>query len=116
AGGAAVPKGSTVTLTVSKGPPTSALPDVTGQDESTARSTLTGAGFKVAVQQQATTDPTQDGIVLSQSPASGTQAQAHATVTLTVGKYVAPTTTTTTTPLNPSTTPTTTTSTAPTFP
>jgi serine/threonine-protein kinase len=95
AGGAAVPKGSTVTLTVSKGPPTAALPDVTGQDESTARATLQSAGFKVAVQQQSTSDPTQDGIVLLQSPGPGTQQPPHSTVTLTVGKYVAATTTTT---------------------
>jgi beta-lactam-binding protein with PASTA domain len=54
------------------------------------------------------TDKTQNGIVLSQNPAAGTQAKKQTTVTIVVGKYVAPTTPTTTTT---TTTPTTTTGT-----
>jgi beta-lactam-binding protein with PASTA domain len=37
------------------------------------------------VVKQATTDPGQDGIVLSQSPVGGTSAKSGSTVTITVG-------------------------------
>src|SRR5207247_6707435 len=44
AGGSALPKGSTITLKVSKGPPTAPLPDVTGQDEQSAQATPVAPG------------------------------------------------------------------------
>jgi serine/threonine-protein kinase len=40
-------KGSTVNLSVSNGPQTSPLPDVTGQTQADATATLKAAGFKV---------------------------------------------------------------------
>jgi eukaryotic-like serine/threonine-protein kinase len=79
--------GSTITLNVSKGPKTSTVPDVTNLDEPTARSTLEQSGFKVNVTNEPTTDPGQDGFVLSQDPAGGTQAPAGTTVTIVVGKF-----------------------------
>ena len=45
-----------------------------GEDQATARSDLENAGFKVQVVEQETTDPSQDGIVIDQDPAGGTQA------------------------------------------
>ena len=72
--------GATITLSVSKGPKTSSVPDVTSQDEQSARDTLTSAGFKVQVQRQDVTDPGLDGIVLDQSPTGGTQAKQGTTV------------------------------------
>ena len=66
--GASVAKGSTVTLTVSKGPDTVQVPTVTGNDVDTARQRLQQAGLTVSVLQQDVTDPTQDGLVLAQSP------------------------------------------------
>ncbi len=96
-------KGTTVTLKVSKGPTTSAVPDVTSEDATQARSDLSASGFKVRTVQQDTNDPTLDGIVTTQNPGGGTQAKPGTTVTITVGHYVAPppattATTTTTTP------------------
>jgi beta-lactam-binding protein with PASTA domain/predicted Ser/Thr protein kinase len=83
------PKGSTIELSVSKGPKESTVPDVTSQDEASARATLESAGFKVAVQHQDVTDPGLDGIVLSQSPTPNSKARQGSTVTIVVGKQAA---------------------------
>src|ERR671932_350287 len=69
------PKGSTITLTVSKGPQTTAVPEVTSIDADTARSTLEQSGFKVKVVKQPTNDPSQENIVLDQDPPSNAQAK-----------------------------------------
>jgi eukaryotic-like serine/threonine-protein kinase len=84
------PKGSTIKLSVSKGPKTSTVPDVTSQDEQSARDTLTSAGFKVQVQEQDVTDPGLEGIVLSQRPGGGTQAKQSSQVTIVVGRFAQP--------------------------
>jgi serine/threonine-protein kinase len=81
------PKGSTVTLTVSKGPQTRAVPEVTRIDLDVARTTLEESGFKVKVVHQPTNDPSLDNIVLDQDPAPGTQAKPGATVTIFVGRF-----------------------------
>jgi eukaryotic-like serine/threonine-protein kinase len=96
-GGSEGSKGTTVTLTVSKGPSTAAVPDVTTQDVSIAQTTLDAAGFRTRVVLEDTGDPTQDGIVMSQDPIGGTQAKPNSLVTLFVGRFVSTTTTTTTT-------------------
>ncbi|MFL5923819.1 MAG: PASTA domain-containing protein, partial [Gaiellaceae bacterium] len=83
-------KGSAITLSVSKGPKTSPVPDVTSQDETSARSTLEDSGFVVQVQPQDVTDPGLEGIVLSQNPTGGTKAKQGSTVTIVVGRLVAP--------------------------
>ena len=79
--GRPVADGSSVTLTISSGPGQVSVPNVVGQSQSDATSTLTGAGFHVAV--SPTTQYTADvsaGNVASYSP-SGTQTQGT-TVTL----------------------------------
>ena len=103
--GAAAPPHSTVDVTVSNGPKTVAVPDVRTLDVGTAAAQLQQMGFKVKFNYQSVTDPSEDQIVLDQSPASGQQAKPGTTVTLTVGRCPssgcpAPTTveTTTTTP------------------
>ena len=83
--GSAAPK-STITLSVSKGPTESAVPDVTSQDEDSARSTLEDAGFTVTVTRQNVSDPGLDGIVLSQSPTGSTKAPQGSTVRIVVGQ------------------------------
>jgi beta-lactam-binding protein with PASTA domain/predicted Ser/Thr protein kinase len=83
--GTAAPN-STITLSVSKGPKLSQVPDVTNQDEASARTTLQEAGFKVKVVHQDVNDPALEGIVLSQSPQGSTQAPKGSTVTITVGQ------------------------------
>jgi len=80
------PPASTITLSVSKGPKTSAVPDVTSQDEQSARDTITSSGFKVRVKTQEVTDPGLEGIVLSQNPTGGSQASKGSIVTITVGR------------------------------
>jgi serine/threonine-protein kinase len=81
-------KGATITLSVSKGPTTSGVPDVTSQDEETAVGILRESKFRVRTIRQDTTDPLQDGIVLSQDPEGGAQAEPGSTVTITVGRVV----------------------------
>jgi len=93
-GGSEGSKGSTVTVSVSKGPSTAAVPDVTTQDVSIAQTTLDAAGFRTRVVLEDTSDPTSDGIVISQDPVGGTQAKPNSLVTLFVGRFVATTTTT----------------------
>src|SRR6478736_1809653 len=108
-GSSTATKGSTVNLSVSNGPQTSPLPDVTGQTQADATGTLKAAGFKVKVTPQDTDVETFDGVVISQDPVGNSQQDPNTVVTLFVGKYVAPpvdtTTTTTTTPADTTTTP-----------
>jgi eukaryotic-like serine/threonine-protein kinase len=103
--GTPVDKGSTITLSVSKGPATTQVPDVQNQDQATAESLLTGAGLTPAVTFQPVTDPSQDGIVISQNPAANSDAKSGEVVIITVGQLQSgtpggdtTTTTTTTTP------------------
>ena len=84
------PAGSTIKLSVSKGPKTSSVPDVTSQDETSAHDTLSSAGFKVQMQNQDVNDPGLEGIVLNQSPGGGTQAKQGSTVTITIGRFTQP--------------------------
>jgi eukaryotic-like serine/threonine-protein kinase len=97
-GGSEGSKNSTVTVTVSKGPTTSAVPDVTSQDYAIAQTSLEQAGFRSKIVFEDTEDQTLDGIVISQDPVGGSQQKPNTIVTLFVGRYVAPTTTTTPTP------------------
>jgi beta-lactam-binding protein with PASTA domain len=92
------PKGSTITLTVSKGPQTIAVPEVTSIDVDTARSTLEQSGFKVKVVKQPANDPSLEGIVLDQDPPPNAQAKRGATVTIYVGDFSGQTTDTTSSP------------------
>jgi serine/threonine-protein kinase len=94
-GGSSSSKGSTVTLSVSKGPVTVAVPDVTTQDVTVARSTLEAAGFRVREVLENIDDPSFDGIVISQDPAGGAQAPPNSVVTLFVGRFTGGETTTT---------------------
>jgi beta-lactam-binding protein with PASTA domain len=88
------PIGSTVTLSVSRGPqepqPPDAVPvpDVLGVDEQIARDTLEGAGFSVRVEREDVSVPDQEGIVLSQDPPADTEAKPGSVVTIIVGRLV----------------------------
>jgi beta-lactam-binding protein with PASTA domain len=88
--GTKVKRGSRVRINVSTGPnpqAARAVPDVVGQDEATATTTLQNAGFVVEVIDQPTTDQTQDGIVLDEQPAGGTRAPRGSVVTIYVGRF-----------------------------
>jgi eukaryotic-like serine/threonine-protein kinase len=93
AGGTAVNKGATVTLTVAKAPAvvTVPVPDVTGEDEDFAIKKLSSDGFAVDRKTQDVDQPDGDGVVLTQSP-SGGKAKKGSTVTITIGHFVGTTT------------------------
>jgi beta-lactam-binding protein with PASTA domain/tRNA A-37 threonylcarbamoyl transferase component Bud32 len=91
-GGTYQPPGATITLTVSKGPTTSTVPDVTSISQADAITQLRASGFKVHVVPQPVTDPNQDGIVQTQDPAGNTKAPPGSTVTIAVGKFSGTTT------------------------
>jgi serine/threonine-protein kinase len=90
------PKGTTVTVNVSNGPPQANVPDVTGYTQAQATQMLQNAGFKVNAQTTPTSDPTQNGVVVSE-PAANTQQPKGSTITIYVGQYSGPPTTTATT-------------------
>jgi serine/threonine-protein kinase len=85
-------KGSTVTISVSQGPQivTVAVPDVTGFDRDSAQTEIADSGLAPSVQEQETTDPAQDGLVLGQDPAGGTEVEQGTAVTIVVGVLVTP--------------------------
>ena len=79
-----------MTLSVSRGPQTVTVPDVSLQTVADARATLRAAGFRVSIVRQETDDEALDGLVMSQDPAGNSQADPDSVVTLTVGEFVPP--------------------------
>jgi serine/threonine-protein kinase len=83
------------------------VPDVRGQNENQARSTLAAYGFSVITTSQSSSQPT--GTVLAQSPAPNSSQDRDATITLTISQKATPSPTPTPTPTgSPTGTPTTT--------
>jgi beta-lactam-binding protein with PASTA domain len=83
-------RGAAVRINVSTGAnpqPAKTVPDVTGEDEATARSDLEAVGFQVSVVDEPTTDQNEDGIVIDEDPAAGTQIPAGSLVTIYVGRF-----------------------------
>ncbi len=99
-----VSAGSKVNLTVAQAPKEVEVPNVVGATEVAAEAALKHAGFKSAVQTRPTSEQTQVGIVLEQSPAAAARARKGTTVTLVVGMLSTTTTTGTTTPTTTTTT------------
>ncbi len=81
--GSAVGRGTRVTISVSTGPGSSALPDVAGLTAAQATAKLKAAGFKPASETQPSTTVA-SGRVISTDPAAGTEVQAGSTVTVIV--------------------------------
>ena len=81
--------GTTITLSVSKGPSTVLVPDVTTEDLGTATQELSAQNLNPQIIYQDTTDVSQEGFVLSQDPVGGSQIAPGSTVKIYVGKYVA---------------------------
>lgn len=105
AGNTQAAPGSVVTINIAKAPPppppsTTTVPNVTGDTVAAARSALTAAGFTVVVSPQTVSTKSQDGIVLSQSPAGNASAKKGSTVTIVVGHFKKQTHTTPTTSTN----------------
>jgi len=95
AGNSTAPRGSTVRISVSKGPQTAPVPDVTSVDRPAAVQTIENSGFKVRVVREDTDEEAFDDVVLTQSPEGGTRAKPGTRVTVRVGRFVAPPPTTT---------------------
>ena len=105
-------KGSSVTIYVSTGQATIAVPLVSGLTEAQARAKLTSSGFIVKVEYiEVTTGNANDGRVIAQDPSTNVQSTPGSQVLLKVGKAIAATTTVapTTTVASTTTTPGTTT-------
>ncbi|HEY5024640.1 MAG TPA: Stk1 family PASTA domain-containing Ser/Thr kinase [Acidimicrobiales bacterium] len=84
AAGAQQPPNANVNLVVSSGPMFGLVPDVIGDTQAAAISSLQGAGLNPVVICQSTNDPTQDGIVQNQNPNGGVSVSPGTTVTITV--------------------------------
>jgi serine/threonine-protein kinase len=87
AGGAFAPRNSPVTLSVSKGPATTAVPSVEGIDRDAAVAALEDSGFDVRIEEEPVDDASFDNIVLSQDPPGESQAEPGSTVTIVVGRF-----------------------------
>ncbi|HET8652294.1 MAG TPA: Stk1 family PASTA domain-containing Ser/Thr kinase [Gaiellaceae bacterium] len=85
--GTLAPPGTRVTLNVSTGISTTAVPDVVGEEEASARATLQNEGWRVLVRDTPTTNPDEDGIVITQTPPGGEQAEPGSQVIIYVGRY-----------------------------
>ena len=82
--GTEVRKGSVVVLAISKGPRTGTVPSVVGTTQASARSTLEGLGYRVAVRGVPSSQPR--GLVVSQEPPAGTPAAKGALVRINVAE------------------------------
>ncbi len=87
AAGTSLPQGGFVNVVVSKGPVSVSVPSVVNMTRSNAEAQITNAGLVANTQESAVTDPAQDGMVVSQDPASGSSRPQGSTVTIVVGRY-----------------------------
>jgi len=83
-GGVPVPKDSAVGITVCSATAAVVVPDVVGQTQSQATTTLQGHGLTVNTTTTSECDATSDGIVAGQSPSGGASVQEDSTITITV--------------------------------
>ena len=97
-----LPKGGTVTLTVSSGPDKVGVPDVTGRSAADAANVLGRAGLDAQVRPELSPTVPEGGVIRT-NPAAGTMVAKGSTVTLIVSAG-APATTTTTEPATTTTT------------
>jgi serine/threonine-protein kinase len=79
---ATAPAGSSVDLTISKGPKDTLVPDLTGQDLATAQQTLTDSKLKPGTIRRVASTAQPAGSVLSNDPPGGTQAPEGSTVNI----------------------------------
>jgi serine/threonine-protein kinase len=76
---------ATITLFVSSGRGQVGVPDVVGRTEDNARALL--QGFDVQTTDEDTSDPNQDGRVLSQNPPANSQVDEGSAITLVIGRF-----------------------------
>jgi eukaryotic-like serine/threonine-protein kinase len=85
--GVTAPAGTTVTLSVSKGPAEEQVPDVVNSAEGDAIATIEASGFTANVVREATDDPALDGFVIRQDPKGGKRAPQGSAVTIVIGQF-----------------------------
>lgn len=83
--GTTIPANTTVKVYVSSGKGEISVPDVTGQDYETAKSTLEGAGFDVSKVEEYSSSVA-EGKVISTTPSASASAKAGDTITVKVSK------------------------------
>jgi serine/threonine-protein kinase len=88
-GGSSVAKGTSVRITVAKEPDTATVPNVKGQQDNVAVSTIQSKGFTVNLREKIVSNPDQDGKVLGQTPAGGSQLKKGGSVGIVVGRFKA---------------------------
>jgi beta-lactam-binding protein with PASTA domain len=85
-GGATVPAGGTVVISVSQGPAPIKIPDLAGSSPSVARTTLENLGLIPITSVEASgTTPSKKGIVIGTEPEAGESVKPGAQVTINVG-------------------------------
>jgi eukaryotic-like serine/threonine-protein kinase len=87
--GSELPRGSGVTIVVSKGERKAKVPNLIGSERREAVEALRQAGLEPKVQEQATEAPSQVGLVTDQFPPPGSEVRAGSAVTVVVGKPAA---------------------------
>jgi penicillin-binding protein 1A len=88
-GGSSAWVGSIVFLQVSDGqgePPLPEVPDVTGLGAGEAADVLEGAGYTPQAVEKETTDGSEVGVVIAQSPSGGTELESGSSVVIAIGK------------------------------
>ncbi len=88
--GASLEPGGTVTLTVAQPAEQVSVPFLTDLSEQSALRALRAEGLKGSVQRRDVEDESQDGVVIEQRPAAGTDVDGDSSVVLIVGRFVAP--------------------------
>ncbi|WP_034089388.1 Stk1 family PASTA domain-containing Ser/Thr kinase [Streptacidiphilus albus] len=84
ASGAVMQEGGTITVHLSSGAPTKAVPPVTNQTQANATTAINGAGFTLGSVTSASSASIASGSVISQSPAAGSQAALNSPINIVV--------------------------------
>ena len=90
AAGSSLAHNSAVSLVVSAGPnpqPSTPVPNVVGQDQSTAANNIKDAGFKIVVLNRPVTNQNKDGLVVDEQPHGGSGIPAGSQVTIFIGRF-----------------------------
>jgi eukaryotic-like serine/threonine-protein kinase len=93
--------GGQVTITVAQAPKQLPVPSVVGQSEAQAQAALTAAGYVSHTVSRTVTEPSKAGVVVQQSPGSGSRPTGSKVVTIAVGALAQQTTSTPTTTTTP---------------
>jgi beta-lactam-binding protein with PASTA domain len=92
-GDTAVAPGSTITVFVSTGRALVAVPNVIGQEATAASTELTVQGFFVTTNEQVLAEgDLNDGLIIAQSIAAGTNVEPGSAITITIGRAEVPVT------------------------